>query len=65
MMRDSVFLFKIVSCLASVHSPSVITISIQHLKRGVDDGSIAVRGYLKMTALIGHDVIDGAPAARF
>jgi len=34
-------------------------------KPGVVDGNIAVREYLKMTALIDHDVIDGAPAARF
>jgi hypothetical protein len=34
-------------------------------KPGVVNGNIAVREYLKMTALIDHDVMDGAPAARF
>lgn len=34
-------------------------------KPGVIEGNIAVREYLKMTVLIDHDVMDGAPAARF
>ena len=34
-------------------------------KPGVADNSIEIREYLKMTVLIDHDVIDGAPAARF
>ena len=34
-------------------------------KPGVVDGRIEVREYLDMTVLIDHDLIDGAPAARF
>ncbi len=34
-------------------------------KPGVKKNSIGVREYLKMTMLIDHDVIDGAPALRF
>jgi pyruvate/2-oxoglutarate dehydrogenase complex dihydrolipoamide acyltransferase (E2) component len=34
-------------------------------KPGVVQDAIAIREYLKMTVLIDHDVIDGAPAARF
>lgn len=34
-------------------------------KPGVVDDTISIRNYLKLTILIDHDVIDGAPAARF
>jgi len=34
-------------------------------KPGVINNSIEIREYLKMTILIDHDVIDGAPATRF
>jgi len=34
-------------------------------KPGVVKGQIEIREYLRMTILIDHDVIDGAPAARF
>lgn len=34
-------------------------------KPGVSGGTVAVREYLKLTVLIDHDVIDGAPVARF
>ncbi len=34
-------------------------------KPGVKKNSIGIREYLKMTILIDHDVIDGAPALRF
>lgn len=34
-------------------------------KPGVIKNSIAIREFLEMTILIDHDVIDGAPAARF
>ncbi len=34
-------------------------------KPGVFEGEIAVREYLDLTVSIDHDVIDGAPAARF
>ena len=34
-------------------------------KPGVVNDSIVIREYLKMTILLDHDVIDGAPAARF
>jgi len=32
---------------------------------GVAGGKIEVRDYLRMTVLVDHDVVDGAPAARF
>jgi pyruvate/2-oxoglutarate dehydrogenase complex dihydrolipoamide acyltransferase (E2) component len=34
-------------------------------KPGVVDGQIAIREYLSLTVSLNHDVIDGAPAARF
>jgi pyruvate/2-oxoglutarate dehydrogenase complex dihydrolipoamide acyltransferase (E2) component len=34
-------------------------------KPGVVDGQIAIREYLSMTLSFNHDLIDGAPAARF
>jgi pyruvate/2-oxoglutarate dehydrogenase complex dihydrolipoamide acyltransferase (E2) component len=34
-------------------------------KPGVHDAAIEIREFLEMTILIDHDVIDGAPAARF
>ena len=35
------------------------------VKPGVVDGSIAIREYLSLTISLDHEVIDGAPAARF
>ena len=34
-------------------------------KPGVMDGRIAIREYLSLTISFDHDIIDGAPAARF
>jgi len=34
-------------------------------KPGVVDGTIAIRDYLSLTISFDHDIIDGAPAARF
>jgi hypothetical protein len=34
-------------------------------KPGVFQGEIAVREYLDLTVSIDHDIVDGAPAARF
>jgi len=34
-------------------------------KPGVVDGQIAIREYLSVTISFDHDIIDGAPAARF
>jgi pyruvate/2-oxoglutarate dehydrogenase complex dihydrolipoamide acyltransferase (E2) component len=34
-------------------------------KPGVVDGHIAIREYLSLTISFDHDMIDGAPAARF
>ena len=34
-------------------------------KPGVVDGQIVIREYLCMTLSFNHDIIDGAPAARF
>jgi pyruvate/2-oxoglutarate dehydrogenase complex dihydrolipoamide acyltransferase (E2) component len=35
------------------------------LKPGVVDGRIAIRDYLSLTISLDHEIIDGAPAARF
>ncbi|HSG18134.1 MAG TPA: 2-oxo acid dehydrogenase subunit E2 [Anaerolineae bacterium] len=34
-------------------------------KPGVVDGRIEIRQYLSLTATVDHDIVDGAPAARF
>jgi len=34
-------------------------------KPGAHEGQIAIREYLGLTVSIDHDVVDGAPAARF
>jgi pyruvate/2-oxoglutarate dehydrogenase complex dihydrolipoamide acyltransferase (E2) component len=34
-------------------------------KPGVVDGHIAIRDYLSLTISFDHDIVDGAPAARF
>jgi len=34
-------------------------------KPGVVDGRIEIREYLSMTLSFDHDIVDGAPAARF
>jgi pyruvate/2-oxoglutarate dehydrogenase complex dihydrolipoamide acyltransferase (E2) component len=34
-------------------------------KPGVHEGQIAIREYLNLTMSFDHDVVDGAPAARF
>ena len=34
-------------------------------KPGVHQGEIVVREYLSLTVSIDHDIVDGAPAARF
>ena len=34
-------------------------------KPGAFDGRIEIREYLSMTISVDHDIIDGAPAARF
>jgi pyruvate/2-oxoglutarate dehydrogenase complex dihydrolipoamide acyltransferase (E2) component len=42
-----------------------ITVGGIGVKRGVVDGSIAIREYLSLTISLDHEMIDGAPAARF
>jgi pyruvate/2-oxoglutarate dehydrogenase complex dihydrolipoamide acyltransferase (E2) component len=34
-------------------------------KPGVHEGRVAVRDYLQLTVSFDHDIVDGAPAARF
>lgn len=48
----------------SIH-PACFALGSIVKKTGVVDNSIVIREYLKMTILLDHDVIDGAPAARF
>lgn len=48
----------------SIH-PACFALGSIVKKPGVYEGEITVREYLYMTVLLNHDVIDGAPAARF
>jgi pyruvate/2-oxoglutarate dehydrogenase complex dihydrolipoamide acyltransferase (E2) component len=43
----------------------LITVGGIAQKPGVIDGRIEIRQYLNLTASIDHDIVDGAPAARF
>jgi pyruvate/2-oxoglutarate dehydrogenase complex dihydrolipoamide acyltransferase (E2) component len=45
--------------------PLMITLGGIGEKPGVVDGHIAIRDYLSLTISFDHDIIDGAPAARF
>ena len=45
--------------------PLTITLGGMIEKPGVIDGRIEIREYLDITISFDHDVIDGAPAARF
>jgi pyruvate/2-oxoglutarate dehydrogenase complex dihydrolipoamide acyltransferase (E2) component len=42
-----------------------ITVGGINQKPGVHEGKIAIREYLSLTLSFNHDIIDGAPAARF
>lgn len=42
-----------------------ITVGGIHQKPGVFEGQITIREYLNLTLSFDHDIIDGAPAARF
>jgi pyruvate/2-oxoglutarate dehydrogenase complex dihydrolipoamide acyltransferase (E2) component len=42
-----------------------ITVGGINQKPGVHEGQIAIREYLNATLSFDHDIIDGAPAARF
>jgi pyruvate/2-oxoglutarate dehydrogenase complex dihydrolipoamide acyltransferase (E2) component len=42
-----------------------ITVGGINTKPGVHEGEIAIREYLNLTLSFDHDIIDGAPAARF
>jgi pyruvate/2-oxoglutarate dehydrogenase complex dihydrolipoamide acyltransferase (E2) component len=48
-------------------SPPSLCITVGGIgeKPGVVDGKIAIRDYLSLTISFDHDIIDGAPAARF
>lgn len=48
----------------SIH-PLCFAVGSTVKKPGIFNDQVAVREYLKMTVLIDHDVMDGAPAARF
>jgi pyruvate/2-oxoglutarate dehydrogenase complex dihydrolipoamide acyltransferase (E2) component len=50
--------------VGSLHTISVLLGGIGQ-KPGVVDGQIAVREYLSVTIEFDHDIVDGAPAARF
>ena len=52
---------------ASLQPAPTLTIIVGGIgeKPGVVDGHIAIREYLSMTISFDHDIIDGAPAARF
>jgi len=46
-------------------TPLMMTVGGIGEKPGVVDGHIAIRDYLSLTISFDHDLIDGAPAARF
>jgi pyruvate/2-oxoglutarate dehydrogenase complex dihydrolipoamide acyltransferase (E2) component len=46
-------------------TPLMLTVGGIGEKPGVVDGQIALREYLSLTISFDHDIIDGAPAARF
>ena len=46
-------------------TPLFITIGGIGERPGVVDGQIAIREYMSLTVTFDHDVVDGAPAARF
>lgn len=48
----------------SIH-PACFALGSIVKKPGVYKGEVSIREYLYMTVLLNHDVIDGAPAARF
>lgn len=47
-----------------LHTLGLTVGGISH-KPGVHDGKIAIREYLNLTLSFDHDIVDGAPAARF
>ncbi len=49
------------------HSPYSLMLALGGIttKPGIVDGQIAIREYLCLTVCFDHDIIDGAPAARF
>jgi pyruvate/2-oxoglutarate dehydrogenase complex dihydrolipoamide acyltransferase (E2) component len=51
--------------LPSINFPLTVTLGGIAEKPGVVDGRIEVRQYLCVTVSFDHDIIDGAPAARF
>lgn len=48
----------------SIH-PACFALGSIVKKPGVYEGEVTIREYLYMTVLLNHDVLDGAPAARF
>jgi pyruvate/2-oxoglutarate dehydrogenase complex dihydrolipoamide acyltransferase (E2) component len=46
-------------------TPLMMTVGGIGQKPGVVDGHIAIRDYLSLTISFDHELIDGAPAARF
>jgi len=46
-------------------TPLMMTVGGIGQKPGVVDGHIAIRDYLSLTISFDHEIIDGAPAARF
>jgi pyruvate/2-oxoglutarate dehydrogenase complex dihydrolipoamide acyltransferase (E2) component len=46
-------------------TPLMVTVGGIGEKPGIVDGHIAIREYLSLTISFDHDIIDGAPAARF
>jgi pyruvate/2-oxoglutarate dehydrogenase complex dihydrolipoamide acyltransferase (E2) component len=45
--------------------PLVLTVGGIVEKPGIVDGRIELREYLSLTISFDHDIVDGAPAARF
>jgi pyruvate/2-oxoglutarate dehydrogenase complex dihydrolipoamide acyltransferase (E2) component len=47
------------------HHTLGVTVGGLAQKPGVFEGQIAIREYLSLTLSFDHDIVDGAPAARF
>ncbi len=46
-------------------TPLMVTVGGMSEKPGIVDGHLAIRDYLSLTISFDHEIIDGAPAARF
>jgi hypothetical protein len=50
---------------AAALTPLILTVGGIGTKHEILDGRMATRKYLSLTISVDHDIVDGAPAARF